>query len=136
MKRTSAPTLEWGKSCIAVHGRKLYSRAVRTSENGGSEGSGEQRQGGAGAITWLEPHSRVAGGTPPEAPVPSSSPATDILSPSHTHREGVPVNAHQRGVSLAGQNHRDDSDRQRWGEDEWAPKKSGSVLTINRYYRS
>lgn len=79
---------------------------------------------GAGALMWLEPHSRVDRTSCPEAVGPGSSPDGDTLSPDTTSRKSVPKRAQQRVVTPAGQNHRDDSDRQ-VGEKNGGRKKAG-----------
>ena len=60
-------------------------------------------------------------------------PMVTPLFSDKTSREGVPNDAQQRGVSLAGQN---PGDVQASAvEKRWWSEETGSVLTINRYYR-
>lgn len=59
----------------------------------------------AGAITWLEPHSRVDRSLSRRVSGLGSSPDTDILYPDKQPPRRVPNDAQQRGVFLADQNH-------------------------------
>ena len=81
-------------------------------------------ESGAGAITCLGPAGRVGMRLAPEAVGPGSSPDGDTRSQDKQPPRRVPNDAQQRGVSLAGQNHRDDSDRQ-VGEKNGGRKKLG-----------